>query len=116
MADAAVTAEAAELRSQLERWNREYYQLDAPTVPDQVYDKALRRLEAIEAEHPELADTSSPTQRVGAAPLDAFNTVEHPIPMLSLDNAFSDDELGAFLQRVCDRLDVDEPPPLVAEP
>ena len=116
MADAAVTAEAAELRSQLERWNREYHQLDAPTVPDQVYDKALRRLEAIEAEHPELADTSSPTQRVGAAPLDAFNTVEHPIPMLSLDNAFSDDELGAFLQRVCDRLDVDEPPPLVAEP
>ncbi|MEM1404688.1 MAG: NAD-dependent DNA ligase LigA [Pseudomonadota bacterium] len=116
MADAAVTAEAAELRTQLERWNREYYQLDAPTVPDQVYDKALRRLEAIEGKHPQLADPASPTQRVGAAPLDAFATVEHPVPMLSLDNAFSDEELSAFLQRVCDRLDIDEPPPLVAEP
>jgi DNA ligase (NAD+) len=107
---------AARLRSQLEQWNREYYVLDAPSVPDQEYDLALRELQALEDAHPELRSASSPTQRVGAAPLDAFQSVAHPMPMLSLDNAFSDDELSAFFQRVCDRLDSDTLPEFVAEP
>ncbi|EAQ99295.1 NAD-dependent DNA ligase LigA [Congregibacter litoralis] len=104
------------LREQLERWNHEYYILDSPTVPDQEYDGALRELQTLEEAHPELRDASSPTQRVGAAPLSAFSSVEHPMPMLSLDNAFSDEELAAFLKRVVDRLDVDSVPELVAEP
>ncbi|WOJ96034.1 NAD-dependent DNA ligase LigA [Congregibacter brevis] len=104
------------LRKQLEHWNHEYYVLDEPSVPDQDYDKALRELQKLEGNYPELQDPASPTQRVGAAPLSAFESVEHPMPMLSLDNAFSDEELGAFLGRVVDRLDVDTTPELVAEP
>ncbi|WP_439100546.1 NAD-dependent DNA ligase LigA [Congregibacter sp.] len=116
MPDDDIRNRVQSLREQLERWNREYYILDAPTIPDQDYDAALRELQTLEAVHPELRDASSPTQRVGAAPLNAFTSVEHPMPMLSLDNAFSDDELAAFLKRVVDRLDVDTLPELVAEP
>ncbi|MDP5070507.1 MAG: NAD-dependent DNA ligase LigA, partial [Congregibacter sp.] len=104
------------LREQLERWNYEYYVLDQPSVPDQDYDTALRELQALEARYPEMCDVSSPSQRVGAPPLSAFESVAHPMPMLSLDNAFTDEELAAFLQRVVDRLDVDAVPELVAEP
>ncbi|EED32794.1 DNA ligase, NAD-dependent [gamma proteobacterium NOR5-3] len=111
-----IKARVVALREQLERWNHQYYVLDEPTVPDQDYDAALRELQKLETEHPELQDPSSPTQRVGAAPLSAFESVAHPMPMLSLDNAFSDEELGAFLQRVMDRLDVESLPELVAEP
>jgi DNA ligase (NAD+) len=108
--------EILQLRETLQRWNREYYQLDAPSVPDRDYDAALRRLQELESEHPEFADPASPTQRVGAAPLEQFETVRHRQPMLSLDNAFSDEEMRAFLERLCDRLDIDAAPPLVAEP
>jgi DNA ligase (NAD+) len=107
---------ARALRSRLEQWNREYYAHDAPSVPDAEYDRALRELEALEAEYPQLVDESSPTQRVGSPPLDAFTSVEHPIPMLSLDNAFDDRELEAFLRRVRERLDLDADPTVVAEP
>ncbi|WP_439106766.1 NAD-dependent DNA ligase LigA [Congregibacter sp.] len=116
MSEADIQNQARDLREQLERWNHEYYVLDEPSVPDQDYDKVLRQLQDLEARYPELEDPSSPTQRVGAAPLSAFESVAHPIPMLSLDNAFSDEELGAFLGRVVDRLDVDSVPELVAEP
>lgn len=113
-------AEAKALRDQLEQWSREYYQLDNPTATDSEYDIALRRLEALEAQHPELRDPSSPTQRVGAPPLEAFTSVEHPAPMLSLDNAFDDEEFAAFLRRVADRLGenaaAEEAITLVAEP
>ncbi|WOJ93991.1 NAD-dependent DNA ligase LigA [Congregibacter variabilis] len=111
-----VQAKVEALRAQLERWSHQYYVLDDPKVPDQDYDKALRELQELEAQYPELKDPSSPTQRVGAAPLGAFESVAHPMPMLSLDNAFSDEELSAFLQRVVDRLDVETLPELVAEP
>lgn len=116
MADAQIHTRVKDLRSQLERWNHEYYVLASPSVPDQAYDKALRELQELEEQYPALLDPSSPTQRVGAPPLDAFESVAHPMPMLSLDNAFSDEELAAFLGRVVDRLDVDRVPELVAEP
>ncbi len=116
MADLAPREAVARLRRQLERWSHEYYALDAPSVPDQDYDRALRELQALEDAHPALKSPSSPTQRVGAPPLEAFSSVAHPMPMLSLDNAFSDEELEAFLQRVCNRLDSDTTPELVAEP
>ncbi|MFK8041713.1 NAD-dependent DNA ligase LigA [Congregibacter sp.] len=116
MAEDDIKDRVQSLRKQLEDWNHEYYVLDDPSVPDQDYDKALRELQELEGKYPELEDSASPTQRVGAAPLSEFESVEHPMPMLSLDNAFSDDELGAFLTRVVDRLDVDSIPELVAEP
>ncbi|MEM6773479.1 MAG: NAD-dependent DNA ligase LigA [Pseudomonadota bacterium] len=113
---AAPLDEAGGLRTLLEQWNHEYYVLDAPSVPDAEYDKTLRRLQQLESEHPTLRDATSPTQRVGAPPLDVFTSVEHPVPMLSLDNAFDDDELGAFLCRARERLDLEDSPAVVAEP
>ena len=97
-------ARAAELREMLERWNHEYYVLDRPSVPDAEYDRALRELQVLEAEHPALARPDSPTRRVGAEPLAAFASVHHEQPMLSLDNAFSDEEFEQFHRRVRDRL------------
>lgn len=92
------------LREQLHRWNREYYQLDQPSVTDSEYDQALNALRQLEAQHPELASSDSPTQRVGAAPISAFISVEHRLPMLSLDNAFSSEDLIDFDRRVNERL------------
>ena len=82
----------------LNRYTREYYTLDAPSVPDAEYDRLYRELEALEAEYPQFRLPESPTQRVGGAVLDGFETVVHAVPMLSLNNAFSprDDETGAF--------------------
>ncbi|MHA7817433.1 MAG: NAD-dependent DNA ligase LigA [Pseudohaliea sp.] len=97
-------ARAAELRDRLERWNYEYHVLDQPSVPDAEYDRALRELQALEAAHPALARPDSPTRRVGAEPLTAFASVRHEQPMLSLDNAFSDEEFEQFHRRVLDRL------------
>ncbi|SDH66161.1 DNA ligase (NAD+) [Vibrio xiamenensis] len=81
-----------------------YYVEDSPEIPDAEYDRLMRDLQAIEAEHPELITLDSPSQRVGGAPLDGFETVAHEIPMLSLDNAFDDDELDSFHKRMRDRL------------
>ncbi len=82
----------------LNRYAHEYYTLDAPSVPDAEYDRLFRELEALEAEYPQFRLPESPTQRVGGAVLDGFETVVHAVPMLSLNNAFSprDDETGAF--------------------
>ena len=82
----------------LNRYAREYYTLDAPSVPDAEYDRLYRELEALEAKYPQFRLPESPTQRVGGAVLDGFETVVHAVPMLSLNNAFSprDDETGAF--------------------
>ena len=85
------------LTEQLNRYAYEYYTLDAPSVPDAEYDRLFRELEALEAAHPELRLPDSPTQRVGGAPLDGFESVRHEVPMLSLSNAFSpQDENGVF--------------------
>ncbi len=85
------------LTEQLNRYAYEYYTLDAPSVPDAEYDRLFRELEALEAAHPELRLPDSPTQRVGGAPLDGFESVRHEVPMLSLSNAFSpQDDNGVF--------------------
>lgn len=104
------------LRDQLNDWSYRYYVLDDPSVPDAEYDRAFRRLEELEAEHPDLITADSPTQRVGDRPLDAFDEVRHDVPMLSLGNAFDEQELRDFDQRVRERLDVDGPVAYVAEP
>ncbi|KUJ80190.1 NAD-dependent DNA ligase LigA [Microbulbifer flavimaris] len=95
---------AQELHEILQRANYQYYVLDAPELPDAEYDRRMRELQDLEAEYPELVSADSPTQRVGAAPLTEFAEVRHQIPMLSLDNAFDDDELREFDRRVRDRL------------
>ncbi len=96
---AAAARRAAELRQTLEQASHEYYVLDAPTLPDAEYDRMLRELRQLEAEHPELATPDSPTQRVGAEPREQFQKVRHLAPMYSLDNAFSADELAAWEDR-----------------
>jgi DNA ligase (NAD+) len=91
---------AAELRRELELHNHRYYVLDDPTIGDDAYDALLDELRAIEAEHPELHSPDSPTQRVGAPPLDRFEPVEHLEPMLSLANARNEEELRAWETRL----------------
>ncbi len=95
------------LRREIDHHNYRYYVLDDPEIPDAEYDRLMRELQALEAEHPELVTPDSPTQRVGARPLPAFAEVRHAIPMLSLDNAFSDAELDDFDRRVRERLGVE---------
>ena len=91
---------AAKLRKAIERHNRLYYVEDAPEIPDAEYDRLFRELEALEAEHPELRSRDSPTQRVGGAPLAEFAEVRHRTPMLSIANAFDEEEVRAFDKRV----------------
>ncbi|MEA2331123.1 MAG: ligase, partial [Thermoleophilaceae bacterium] len=88
---------AAELREELERLNKAYYQDDEPLVGDDVYDAKLDELRRIEAEHPELQTPDSPTQKVGAEPVSRLEKVEHLQPMLSLANARSEEELRAWI-------------------
>ncbi len=95
---------AAELRAMIEHHNYRYHVLDDPEISDAEFDSLLRELQRIEAEHPELVMPDSPTQRVGGTPATAFPTLRHRVPMLSLDNAFSDDEVIAFDRRVRERL------------
>ena len=99
---------AKELREAIAEHNYRYYVLDDPSIPDAEYDRLMRELEQLEREHPELADPDSPTQRVGARPAEGFDTVEHAVAMLSLANAFDDDEVAEFDQRARDTLDVEQ--------
>ncbi|EJD6369889.1 NAD-dependent DNA ligase LigA [Providencia rettgeri] len=96
--------EIDQLKKQLRHHEYQYHVLDAPEIPDVEYDKLMQRLKSIEEAHPELITSDSPTQRVGAAPLSAFETVRHEIPMLSLDNVFDEASYLAFDKRVRDRL------------
>jgi len=98
-------ARAAALRRQLEDANYRYHVLDEPDIPDAEYDRLLRELDALEAAHPELVTADSPTQRVGNAPSSKFAEVRHAIPMLSLGNAFSDEEVRDFVRRIAEKLD-----------
>lgn len=102
MSAASTTAakRAAELREQLGRAQYEYYVLDHPTLSDTEYDHLFRELQALETAHPELCTPDSPTQRVGAPVQSAFGSHRHLVRMLSLDNAFDDDELRAFEQSI----------------
>ncbi|RRQ20656.1 NAD-dependent DNA ligase LigA [Thiohalobacter thiocyanaticus] len=104
------------LREQIRHHNHLYYALDAPEISDAEYDALLRELQALEAEHPDLVTEDSPTQRVGAEPVEAFGTVRHEQPMLSLDNAFSDAELSDFDRRIRERLKTDDEIEYAAEP
>ena len=104
------------LREQLNRHSYLYYVLDSPEIPDSEYDRLYRELQQLEQRYPDLVTPDSPTQRVGELPLKAFSQVTHRIPMLSLDNVFSEDELKAFFKRIADRLELDEELEFNAEP
>lgn len=90
----------AALREQIDQHNHRYYVLDAPSVPDAEYDRLFHELKALEAAHPELVSADSPTQRVGGRALAEFGQVRHEVPMLSLGNAFAEDDLRDFDRRV----------------
>jgi DNA ligase (NAD+) len=102
---ASQQARAAELRQLLNRAAHAYYVLDAPVMEDPVYDRLLRELQELETAHPELAAADSPTQRIGGAPAEGFTSVAHRIGLLSLDNAFSLEELEAWYARLLKVLD-----------
>ena len=104
---AEVKKKAEALRERIRYHNHLYHALDAPEIPDSEYDRMLRELQSLEAEYPSIVTADSPTQRVGAEPVSAFDTVEHQLPMLSLDNAFSEEELSDFHRRVTERLGLD---------
>lgn len=104
------------LRATLENHNYYYYVQDDPRIPDAEYDRLFRELQKLEAEHPELATEDSPTRRVGSSAETSFEEVTHRLPMLSLDNAFSEDELRDFDRRVRDRLGEDGAIEYVCEP
>lgn len=101
-------ARIEQLREAIDEHNHRYHVLDAPVVSDAEYDRLLRELEALEQQFPTLVSPESPTQRVGAQPADGFESVTHSAPMLSLANAFSDEEVGEFDRRIRERLDVEE--------
>ena len=98
----------AQLRAEIEQHNYRYYVQDDPSIPDAEYDKLFRELQALEARHPELLGADSPTQRIGVTPLKSFVEVQHRTPMLSLNNAFSEDEVRAFDARIREVLGVAE--------
>ncbi len=106
----AARRRCAELRELITRYDYDYYVLDNPSVPDAEYDRLMRELLALEAEHPELISPDSPTQRVSGQVAAGFAPVHHRVPMLSLDNAFSDEDILAFDRRVRERLERDEQP------
>lgn len=111
------TAQRAEiLRNQLNDYNHQYYVLDNPTVPDAEYDRLLRELQDIEREHPELKTPDSPTQKVGAMPLSAFEQVAHEMAMLSLDNAMNAEEFADFYARVQKQLNTSDDIEFACEP
>ncbi|EOW9229622.1 NAD-dependent DNA ligase LigA [Vibrio cholerae] len=99
-----VAQRLTELRKTLHEHGVRYYVEDAPSIPDAEYDRLMRELLELEAAHPELMSSDSPSLRVGGRPLDAFESVVHEIPMLSLDNAFDDGELDSFYRRMTDRI------------
>jgi DNA ligase (NAD+) len=116
MIDASIRARHEALCRELEGHNHRYYVLDQPSVSDAEYDRLFRELRAIEAEHPELVTPSSPSQRVGAAPREGFVKVRRAVRMYSLDNAYSEADLGEFDRRVRDGLSSPGPVVYAAEP
>ena len=96
----SAAARAAELRAEIDKHNRLYYQEAQPSISDQEFDRLLRELQKIEADHPELIEADSPTLKVGGeAPLEAFRQVRHLVPMQSLDNTYDEAEVVAFVER-----------------
>ncbi len=99
-----IKTELEQLKAMLRKYEHHYHVLDEPLVPDAEYDRVMNQLKNLEWQYPELITPDSPTQRVGAKPLEGFAQVTHQIPMVSLDNAFSDEDLDGFLRRIEDRL------------
>jgi DNA ligase (NAD+) len=106
---------AQQLRERIEYHNRLYHSLDQPEITDAEFDGLMRELQALEAAHPELAVADSPTRRVGASPAGRFAEVRHAVPMLSLSNAFSEEEVRDFVRRIEEKLDR-QAPSFSAEP
>ncbi|MAK90095.1 MAG: DNA ligase (NAD(+)) LigA [Oleibacter sp.] len=112
----SVSSRVDALRQEINQHNYRYYTLDEPSIPDAEYDRLMRELQGLEAQHPDLVTADSPTQRVGAQPLTEFEEVVHDIPMLSLDNAMNAEEFAAFYQRVQDRLKTTDTIAIACEP
>ena len=115
MAVSKLTERAERLRAEIEHHNYRYYVLDAPQITDAEYDRMFQELVGLETAHPELVTPDSPTQRVGAQPLAQFAPVPHTTPMLSLNNAFSEEDVAAFDRRAREGLELDSVE-YVAEP
>jgi DNA ligase (NAD+) len=111
-----IKTRVSQLRERLNHHNYRYYVLDDPEIPDAEYDRLLRELQSLEAQYPDLVSSDSPTQRVGAEPLKAFGEVTHKLPMLSLANAFTEDQMRAFDKRIRALLDCSKPIEYAAEP
>src|SRR5262245_59015113 len=111
----SVQKEIARLRKEIDRHNYLYYVEAAPVISDLEFDRLLKRLEELEAEHPEFISTDSPTQRVGGQPLEEFRTVAHAVPMLSIDNTYNYDEVREWDARVRRGLNPGEPVRYVVE-
>lgn len=105
MTSPSISHHIKKLREELNEHNYRYYILDEPSIPDAEYDRIFRELQELEAQHPDQITSDSPTQRVGAHPSSAFKEVQHEIPMLSLENAFTEEELFNFDKRVRERLE-----------
>ncbi|MDD5711899.1 MAG: NAD-dependent DNA ligase LigA, partial [Smithellaceae bacterium] len=116
MDQAAAAKRIDELRQQIEYHNRRYYQLDDPEISDAEYDRLMVELIELEARFPALLSPSSPSQRVGAPPLDKFRSFRHLTPMLSLDDAFDEEDIAEFGRRLKRLIDTEEEPRFVAEP
>ena len=106
----------AQLRAQIAHHDKLYYEQDNPQIPDATYDQLMIELRSLETQFPDLITADSPTQRVSGAPAAAFGTVTHKVPMLSLDNAFSDEDVAAFDRRIHERLGVAGDLDFIAEP
>ena len=113
--EASASRRVAALRKEIEEHNRRYYEEAAPTISDREYDRLYRELVDLEERFPQLATPESPTRRVGGEPLKAFSQITHRVPMLSLDNTYSEEEVGAFYRRI-EKLLPDEKIPVVVEP
>ncbi len=112
----AAETRVAQLRAQIAHHDQRYYELDSPEIPDSEYDKLMIELRALETQFPDLITPDSPTQRVSGAPAATFGTVVHKVPMLSLDNAFSEEDVVAFDRRIHERLGIEGDLEFVAEP
>lgn len=116
MIDPSITERIKELRQALHWHNYRYYVLDDPEISDAEYDRMMQELVNLEADFPDLMSLDSPTLRVGALPLDKFETIEHSIPMLSLENAFNDQDIMEFDRRIKRNLNIDSDIIYTAEP
>jgi len=113
--EAQAAKRIAQLRDEIRKHDRRYYEEAAPTISDREYDRLYKELVDLEAKFPDLVTSDSPTQRVGGKPLQAFAQIQHRVPMLSLDNTYSEDEVANFYKRIT-RLLPDEKIPVVIEP